>query len=134
MQEKVTKEIATKEVTAWLDYKRTKEAQRESLKGQIDTLVEAVMFGDVSINPDTQVITHKLIVPEATDKLYTELEYKPRISVGELQKASTNVKATDFDGKVVAYISALTGKGISHIQKLDSEDFKIGQAIALFFM
>ncbi len=72
--------------------------------------------------------------PEANKSLFTTLEYKARISIGDLQKHTSNVKATDFEGKVIAYMAALTGQGMTSIQRMDNEDYKIGQAISLFFM
>lgn len=134
MKELVTKEVAVKEVESWLDYRRVKASQRETYKAQIGTLVEGVQFGDITIDAEKHTITQAMQFPEATKSLFTSLTYQPRISIGDLQKHTTNVKATDFEGKVVAYMAALTGQGMSGISKMDSEDYKIGQAIALFFM
>lgn len=126
----MNRDAAEKEIASWLDYKRIKESTREQYKGQIDVLVEAMQYGDITLNATSYVIKQKLSFP--VEGLIDELEYKARMSVGDLNKVPT--KAGDFDGKVVAYIAALTGKGMSHIQKMDSEDYKIGQAIAVFFM
>jgi hypothetical protein len=132
MSEVITKEKALKEVEAWLDYKKVKDGQKEALKGQVSTLVDAMQAGEITMDANTFVITQNLQFP--VESLFDKLEYRPRIEIGAIHKVSAAVKANDFDGKTTAYISALTGKGFSHIQKMDSEDYKIGQAIALFFM
>jgi len=130
----ISREQATKEITAWLDYKKIKDSQREANKPQVDAMIDAMEAGTISMDENTYAITQKLDVPDSVGSLFTDLTYKARISIGELQRATSAVKATDFDGKITGYISALTGKPFSHIQKLDSEDYKIGQAIAVFFM
>lgn len=127
----MSKVKATEEITKWLDYKRVKENTREAQKAQIDVLVEAMQAGELSLSDNK--LCHKLSFPVSELDL-DELTYKPRITIGELQKVTANVKATDFDGKITAYIAALTGQGISHIQKLDTSDYAVGQAIAVFFM
>lgn len=133
MTEKVTKEIAVQEVEKWLDYKRIKQSQRDSQKAQIDVLIEAVMYGDITISDSADTIEQVLAMPVKGLDINT-LTYQSRITVMDLHKATDGVKATDFDGRLVAYVSALTGKSPSHLKKMESEDFKIAQAIAVFFM
>jgi hypothetical protein len=132
MIEKVNKETATKEVNSWLDYKRVKDKNRETQSAQVDVLVEALQAGDITIDEKTFEITQKLIFP--VDGLVSELKYKPRISVGELQKACEKVDAMDVSGQLISYVGALTGQGSAAIKKLDPADFSIGRAVAIFFM
>lgn len=136
MADIMSREMAAQEITKWLDYKKVKETQRETNKAQVDTLVDAMQCGSLIMDNSSFSLTQKLDVPDTINALIggDTLTFKARISIGELQRASTNVKATDFDGKITSYIAALTGKAFSHIQKMDSEDYKIGQAIAVFFM
>lgn len=130
----MSRDLAEQEVNLWLDYKRVKDSVRETQKAQIGVLIDAVQYGDVTINTTTFAITQKMSFPEATGGLYSELVYKARISIGELQRACAAVKIGDFDGRIAAYVAALTDKGVSHILKMDSDDFKVAQAIAVFFM
>jgi len=131
MAEVISIELAAKEVTAWLDYKRVKEGKREAYKANIDALAYAISVGDISIDSNTFVIKQKLCVP--VEGLYNELSYKPRITVGELQKHSAG-KATSLDNAIVSAVAALTEKSISHIQKMDTEDYAIAAAIGVFFI
>jgi len=125
-------EVAAKEVAAWLDFKRVKAAKREAYKANIDALAYAISVGDISIDEKTFVITQKLCVP--VDGLYNELCYKPRITVGDLQKHSAASKAQTLDNAIVAAVAALTDKSVSHIQKMDTEDYAIAAAIGVFFI
>lgn len=124
---------ATKEINGWLDIVGVRAKRREVCNGQIDTLVEAMQYGDISIL--NGVIKHKLVHP-ITELDLTTLEYRNRLSIGDKQKVANGAKieATDFGGQTTATIAALTGKGYSHISKLSMPDYKIGEAIAIFFM
>lgn len=127
MKELITKEVAEQEINAWLDYKKIKPSQRISNKPHIDILVEGIMCGDLSIDPDKDfLITQKLCFP--VDGLFDSLTYKSRASVGDIQKATNETKEVFF-----STVSVLTGKGASHIKRMDSEDSKVAYAITVFF-
>ena len=132
MIEKVSKEVAEKDINAWLDYKNVKATKRESFKAQIDLLTESIQSGEVEVDDKTFTITQKLNTPIEGLGI-TELTYKPRLSVGEMRRGATNVKPMDFVGNVVANIATATGKGMSVIDKMDSADYDVAQAIAVFF-
>lgn len=124
----IPKDAATKEVNAWLDYKRIKPIQREKSKESIDALVEAIQYGNIVIDANTFVITQTLDFP--VEGLSDKLAYKPRVSGGDLTKAAKAAGGVDI---VYSYIAGITGQGVSIIQRCDSEDLKIAQAIAGFF-
>lgn len=126
----IAKEVAEKEVNAWLDYKKIKPKQRTASAPMIEELVEAVMEGIISID-EKNVIKHKLSYP--VDGLYSELTYKPRLTVGESLQSSVSIGSA-FDSMILSTISALTGKGTIELQKMDTEDYKISKSIAVFFM
>lgn len=132
MTEVLTKEQAQKELTAWLDFKKVRPKQREIFAAQYDVLVEAMQYGDITMDNATYVIKHKLITP--VDGLFDSLEYQPRKTVGELQKANTSVNAIDADSKLNGIICCVTGKGLSHLLRMYPEDYVISQAVSVFFM
>jgi len=125
--------VATQEINSWLDYKKVKAAPKETYKAQIDTLIQAVCDGELTINATTFELSQTLNCPVPELDL-TVLKYVPRLTIGEMRKASVNVKPTDFDGKCIATIAAATGKAMSHLDKMDSSDYNTAQAIAVFFM
>lgn len=131
MAESVNIEQAVKEVTGWLDHKRVKEGKREAYKANIDALAYAISIGDISID-DKFVIKQKLAVP--VEGLFSELCYKPRLTVGELQKHAGSVKMQNVDSSLICAIAALTDKSVSQIQRLDTEDYAVAAAIGLFFI
>jgi hypothetical protein len=45
-----------------------------------------------------------------------------------------DVKSTDADGRLLAHVAALTGKNKEIINKMDSSDYAIASAIAMFFL
>lgn len=134
MATKIAKDIAAQEVQGWLDFKKIKEKKQESYKDQIEVLVDAVSEGTLEINPETKNITQNLDFPIGSEMKVSKLEYKPRLTVGEIQSHMGGVKATDADGRITAYVAALTNQPKELIKKLDTEDNSIAQSIAIFFL
>ncbi len=133
---KVDKEVAVAEVNTWLDYKKVNDQKRETYKDNIEALVNAVMDGNLSLKED-KTFVHALKFPiESTDgkPAFETFEYKPRLKMETIHLHLQNVKAGDADGRVCAYVAALTSKSKDIVKKLDTEDYSIAQAIAIFFL
>lgn len=131
---KVTREVAVKEVEEWLDYKRIRPGKREERKDEIETLVDSIEAGEV-IKGEDQVLKYTLMFPlEGSGAKVEILEFKPRLTGLDLEPILKGIKATDADGRLRAYISALTGQPMGVIKKLDTEDSTIPNTIALFFL
>lgn len=131
--EVINKEQATKEIERWLDFKRVRPQKRADQESQIETLIECVMHGTVEVDEDCFLVQN-LSFGLGNDESIKQLKYKPRLSVFESQKHLKGVSASDADGRLVAYISALTNSSKNVIGQMDSEDISIGQTIALFFL
>lgn len=125
-------EEAQKEVTDWLDYKKVSESKRETYKDNIDALAGFVSEGVLSLQEN--VFTHTLKFAVGEGGTITKLEYKPRLSMKTVNEQLQGVKATDADARIVAYIAALTGQPKNVIKLLDTEDYAVAQAIAVFFV
>lgn len=132
-KQKVTEEVATSEVTAWLDFKKISPSKRNDKKDQIKQLVNAIIDGDIEINEDNEIV-QKLKTELGDKKQITEFKYKPRITVGAVQQHLQKIATSDADGRVVCYIQALTGQPAGIIKGLDSVDYDIAQTIAIFFI
>jgi hypothetical protein len=133
-EEKVSPELAAEEINKWLDAKRISPRKRsqDGYAQAIDTLMDAIIYGTVSIKED-RTIVHELHVP--LEGFFDVLEYKARITVLDVQKKTDpNAKSTDGQARVTATISALTGKSNGEVKKLDTEDNSIAQAVAIFFL
>jgi hypothetical protein len=132
----ITPEKATAELNAWLDHKKVSEKKRTSNADGIETLTDALISGTIAIGDDKK-IKHTLLFPiENSEGVQTikELEYKPRLTVGEINTRMKGIKATDMDGRIVAYGSALSGQPLAIMSALDTEDSRIVQAVAMFFI
>lgn len=129
----IDKVTATGEVNKWLDFKKINDRKRESFKENIETLVDAVMDGSLVIDDKCNLV-QTLKFPTEGEAPVTKLEFKPRLKVETVQLHLQGVKASDGDARITAYIAALTSKPKKIIQALDTEDYSIGQAIAVFFL
>lgn len=130
---KVPKKLAEKEVDSWLDYKRVKPKKREENKSSVETLVDGFECGVLSLNPQTKEIDFKLDFPIGNEGAIKKLTFKPRLKVGDAHAKLKGVGAGDVDGRIAAYVAALTDKNTALIREIDSEDYSFAQAIAIFF-
>lgn len=132
--EKLNRESAEAEVNSWLDYKKISDKKRESYKDNIESLIDAMVEGILTLDDKEKVITQGLKFPIGEEMKVSELKYRPRITVGMVQAHMAGVKATDADGRITAYVAALTSQPKELIKKLDTEDNAVAQSIAIFFL
>lgn len=130
---KVSKEVAEKEVSSWLDYKKISDKKKEGFKENIESMVDAICDGVLTLEADF-TLTHHLKFPIESEVKTTELKYKPRLKMVDVHKQLAGVEAKNVDGRVVAYIAALTDKPKRVITELESEDYGIAQSVAVFFL
>jgi len=133
---KVSREVAETEIEKWLDYKCIKPRTRENLELAIDMLIDGIEDGDLILEKNNNLIL-KLMLPiqnSEGEKTVENLTFTPRINVGEVHKKLKNVDNDDAEGRLIAYVSQLTGQPTAVIEKFDTVDFKLAQAIATFFL
>lgn len=133
---KIAREVAVLDFNRWLDYKKVKENKRNESKAQADELISAIESGAIIIDDNCNII-HKLEFPVLSDKgevVLSELKYKPRILVHQLNSKLKGVEASNADGRIVAYAAALTDQNTSLIGKLDTEDYRISSSIVMYFL
>ena len=130
---KVNRELAEETVNKWLEHKRVKQAKRENYAASIDNMTAAVEDGSLILNEETFDLEYSLDYPIGESKIGV-LKFKPRVTVGEINKRLKGVSPKDADGRVVAYVAALTGQNTGVIEMLDTSDYDICQAISVFFM
>ena len=137
----VTKEIATQEITAWLDYRKTKQSVRESKAKNIGILVDAVMDGDITIAQGEYfyngakltgpIITQNLIFPTGS---LTSISYKPRETTGALSSIISKAASGATMGTVYAEHLSIGAIMSDQLLELDNEDGKVMNAIVEFFL
>lgn len=134
MSEVVNIDTATAEIGKWLDHKRINEKKREDQKSTIDTLIDAVRFGLLTVDEENFNLIQKLNFPVGNNGEIDELKFRPRMGVGQVHRHLKGLKSDDADGRLAAYVAALTGRTKIEIGHLDTEDYSVGQSIAIFFL
>jgi hypothetical protein len=130
---KVSKEIGFQDISEWLDYKKVSANKREAQKDTIETLADAISEGTLVLKEDKS-LEMTLKFPTEGEEPLTKLTFKPRLRTETVAKHLQGVKATDIDGRLLAYVAALTGNTKTLVGKLDTEDQSLAQAIAVFFV
>jgi hypothetical protein len=132
--EAITREIAEKEVNAWLAWKKVPQAYIDGSKLYINGMIIAVQEGSMIIDSETKEITHKLKWPIGSGEFaITELKYKPRLGVSVIQANIAGISMTDLTGRTLGIIAALCGKPRTEIAPMDSEDYRAASDVAAFF-
>ena len=130
---KINRESAIEDFKKWLDYKRVNENKRQQSSQQEEVIVDAICNGDITIDEECN-IHQKLVFPVEGEVGFDELVYRPRINRKLLQAKLRGVKADDVDGRMSAYVAALTNKAILQITNLDTEDLRVADAIVMYFL
>lgn len=134
---KVSFEQAQKEVENWLDHKRVSPKKREGVYAEsIEVIVDAISFGDATIEEDGKIIQSlKFPITDSSGNMVVSvLEYTPRITYSAIKSQLQTVKPGDGNGRLIAVASGLTGKPIGILEKMDTEDISLLQAISVFFL
>lgn len=130
----VNAEQAALEVGGWLDFKKIFQKARLESRDSIDLMEDMVQEGVLEFDSETNEITHNLLFPVGEEEKISKLIYKPRLTDRMLEPYMKGVKGTDADGRLTAYVAALTSQMRGIIKGLDSQDKKISIAIAVFFL
>jgi hypothetical protein len=122
-------DLAEQEVNKLLDLKKIFPKQRERMSLVIDEVVEAMVYGYVTIEADGKII-QKLVEPS---DILTEIVYAPRIDPMVLNKKLNELKKINNQTVSLVYICCYTGLLEAQVNKLCQKDKNIADAIALFF-
>lgn len=132
--ENVSLEIAQKDINAWLDSKRISEKKRKDNEKVVDNLVSAVMEGNLVWDEEQKLLKQRLQWPVGENEELKHIEFKQRITQGDISARLRTAKSDDAFAVMGVYISAITGQPIAILDKLDSSDYSIAQSVAVFFM
>lgn len=135
MSKKIPLSTAEAEIEKWLDFKKVKERKRENLKENIDYMIDSICDGSLILRDDMHLVQKLSFPMKADDKdSITELVYKPRLQLREINVKMKGLKPTDADGRIVGYTRALTDQPAAVITNLDTEDNTLAQHITGFFL
>lgn len=136
-EQKIPYEDALVEITTWLDHKKIGSKKREQYKDAIETLVYAMVDGDISLDSECNIIqVLKFPIKDKSDTVILDrLKYKSRIDGVALEKKQgENKGGTGITAIVTPYVAALTDQTVTMIKKLDTEDSSISNSVGIFFM
>lgn len=132
---KIAREVAEQEVEIWLEYTNNSSARKkETFKEHIEGLIDAVSEGLLVLNPETKVFTYQLRSPIGNGEAVKSLNFKPRLKVSAVQNHLRGVKATDADGRILAYVCALTSQNSEIIKDMETHDYSVCRDITVFFL
>ena len=131
--EVVSRDVAEQEIESWLSIRKVRQKKIEGNEDQMENLIEAVQEGLISVNDDG-VLTQKLNWPVGENDYLKELKYKVRLKVADSHKHLSGLKAGDMDGRMLAYVCALTNQSKTLIGGMDSDDYGIANSIVVFFL
>ena len=132
----VSKEVATQDIEKWLEYRKVKDKKIQESLSQQEELIAAIEDGSMVVDSDFNLV-FKLAFPIKNPQgevTVSELKFKPRIFVHELNAKLKGVSASSPDERILAYAAALTGQTNALISKLDTEDYRIVSSIVMYFL
>jgi len=118
------------EVHRWLDQKRVSKKKRRDFDQAINLLAQQYAEGNLAFEEDGE-IRQFLKFPFENLK---ELRYKQRLTKDEVNPYLKGVNSQDEEERVVAFICALTKQARGVINRLDTEDSQVPDAVAVFFV
>jgi hypothetical protein len=130
--QKIDSQTALYEIEKWLDFKRIKEAKRESYKAFIDNIQACIEDGSMIVDDECNLI-YTLLFPIGENEAIKTLSFSPRLSAKDRDIHMKGVAANDANGRLFAIIAALTKKSKEVVKALDTEDMAVAESIAVFF-
>jgi hypothetical protein len=128
----VSIEVAQSEIDGWLKFRRVNDRRKLEMESQVETLVNAVCDGALIVKEDNSL--ELTLIEPLGDNSKRVLTFKPRIQVRDVQPALRSLKSGDGDGRIMAYLSALTGESMGILGLMDSSDHSICASIVVFFL
>ena len=134
--EKVSLDQAKKEVNNWLSFKKVDQEKIDENVENVDALAKAISAGYLVMDKDFNFIQELKFPIEDEDgkPVKSQLKFKPRLKMGEIQSKTQSLKAGDTFALITSYICALTNSNSGIIKLMDSEDYKIAQSVVIFFL
>ncbi len=136
-KKKIPLETAQAEVQSWLDYKKVSDQKQKNLKENTDIMAHAIVDGRLVLRAEDMHFVHALsfAVKNASGKeTVSELVYKPRLTVKDVNDRMKGVKPADGDARIVRLVGAITGQPSAVLENLDTEDNSLAQQFASFFL
>ena len=136
---KVNKEVAEKEVLAFLKYNKIRERVIKKHQDNVDAIVDLIMDGDMVVDNEKHSITYKLPFPILSldgTPIYSEICIKNRVTLQTFSEAFNSISAKLEEGiaRVMAIIAAASGLNVNLLKTLDMASFSAIQNVAVFLL
>lgn len=129
-------DAAREEISAYVDKKKRLPSKRKTIEPMIESVAEAMSFGLVTIDGEgilKQTLMEPILNSNGGISLGT-IEYKRPIEA-EVRKEKDKLKmGANFSHELMCYTTASTGQPKMMIDKLESSDRDICDAISTFFL
>lgn len=126
----VDQETATKEVENYIKRRVIKPLRLSKLADAKDNLIEAVMYGWLTINDDGTIIQN-LLEPVGE---YKSIKYKYRVPADVIEMEKQRTKGFDATQNLLIYWSSYTDEQPNLYRKLEPMDKDTADSLTLFFM
>jgi hypothetical protein len=133
--EKVKPDVALADITRLLDSRNLLPSMRKSKESVIPIVQEAIQYGLVTIDDNCQV-AQSLIEPVKDDKgnvVLDTLVYVSRIDPAKVNKRINELKVRNETTRLLCYTIEHTGETEGILNKMESQDRNICDAITIFF-
>ncbi len=140
----MSQEVAEQELERWFDFRRVKERIRNNPDEGVgydvtrQALIDGFMYGQLEFIQESGILKQKLFWPvenEDGEVVLKELLWKPRIREKDLANPMKNVKQSDTNGRMKAYISAYTGENKGVLGMMDlADDYGLATSINTYFL
>lgn len=127
---------ATNEIESLLDSKKMRPKRREDIKAQIDTLIEAVQYGFLTIDNGNKItMTLESPITSGANPI-TEIEFKYRVSPDILRVNISKLKGGDMFAQLMSVgLSYVTTANVVEavINKLEQSDRAVFDSLSMVF-
>jgi hypothetical protein len=133
---KVSEEIAEKDLQEWLERNHISEDKIESAVGesQLKIIKKAIQSGRLVLNEDGKLSLSLSSPIGSLSSPITELVFNARVNRKMVMTHLSGVKSDNGDMRLVAYMGASTGINKTILLELMPEDQSIADAITVFFV
>lgn len=129
-------EQAVSEVKSYLAARKMFPSRVEALKPMIDTVAEAMMYGFVAIDDDG-VITQMLVDPIQDVNgavVLDKLVYRKRVKPDEVNREIEKLKEDNQRTRIMMYVTLHCEQPKAIINKLETQDRAVCDAIGFFLI
>lgn len=128
--------LAYDEVVALMDARRHLPSRRRELENAAEALTDAIQYGIVSVDGDKN-ITINLQEP-LTDKtgnvVLSSIKWKFRTDMYAINQRLASLKDVNGTGRMMVYVQAHAGVDAGLVDKMETCDRTILDAVTLFFL